>query len=146
MERIIARVLKNTDTRIHNDMRVNPAFLFAAMFWYPLLEAAQKIAQESGLAYYDAFALAMNDVLDEACRSLAIPKRLTSLTRDIWQLQLRMSRRQGKRARKLMEHQNSALPTTCWPCVPKWKITPNCSVWRSGGRIPCSAPPEQKAC
>ena len=46
------QVLKNTDTRIHNDMRVNPAFLFAVMFWYPLLETAQKIAQESGLAYY----------------------------------------------------------------------------------------------
>jgi poly(A) polymerase len=107
-------VLKNTDNRIHNDMRVNPAFLFAAMFWYPLLETAQKIAQESGLAYYDAFALAMNDVLDEACRSLAIPKRMTTLVRDIWQLQLRMSRRQGKRAWKLMEHPNSAPPTICW--------------------------------
>ena len=104
MERIIAQVLKNTDNRLHNDMRVNPAFLFAAMFWYPLLETAQRITQEGGLAYYDAFALAMNDVLDEACRSLAIPKRITSLIRDIWQLQLRMSRRQGKRAWKLMEH------------------------------------------
>ncbi|MEW5562490.1 polynucleotide adenylyltransferase PcnB [Enterobacter asburiae] len=104
MERIISQVLKNTDNRIHNDMRVNPAFLFAAMFWYPLLETAQRIAQESGLAYYDAFALAMNDVLDEGCRSLAIPKRITTLVRDIWQLQLRMSRRQGKRAWKLMEH------------------------------------------
>ena len=60
--------------------------------------------QESGLAYYDAFALAMNDVLDEECRSLAIPKRITSLVRDIWLLQLRLSRRQGKRAHKLMEH------------------------------------------
>ncbi|MGS9164554.1 polynucleotide adenylyltransferase PcnB, partial [Salmonella enterica subsp. enterica serovar Infantis] len=87
MERIIAQLLKNTDNRIRNEMRVNPAFFFAAMFWYPLLEMAQKIAQESGLAYYDAFALAMNDVLDEACRSLALPKRLTTLTRDIWQLQ-----------------------------------------------------------
>ncbi len=45
----------------------------------------------------------MNDVLDEACRTLAIPKRITTLIRDIWQL-LRMSRRQGKRAWKLMEH------------------------------------------
>ena len=104
MERIIEQVLKNTDTRIHNDMRVNPAFLFAAMFWYPLLEDGTEDAQESGLTYHDAFALAMNDVLDEACRSLAIPKRLTTLTRDIWQLQLRMSRRQGKRAWKLLEH------------------------------------------
>ncbi|PDO85153.1 polynucleotide adenylyltransferase [Kosakonia pseudosacchari] len=104
MERIIDQVLKNTDNRIRNDMRVNPAFLFAAMFWYPLLENAQRITQEGGLAYFDAFALAMNDVLDEACRSLAIPKRITTLIRDIWQLQLRMSRRQGKRSWKLMEH------------------------------------------
>ena len=46
----------------------------------------------------------MNDVLDEQCRSLAIPKRITTLVRDIWQLQLRLSRRRGKRAHKLMEH------------------------------------------
>lgn len=91
-------MLKNTDTRIHNDMRVNPAFLFAVMFWYPLLETAQKSLRRAA-AYYDAFATAMNDVLDEACRTLAIPKRITTLIRDIWQLQLRMSRRQGKRAR-----------------------------------------------
>lgn len=43
---MIAQVLKNTDTRIRNDMRVNPAFLFAAMFWYPLLETAQRITGE----------------------------------------------------------------------------------------------------
>lgn len=104
MERILVQVLKNTDHRLHNDQRVNPAFLFAAMLWYPLIEHAQKLTQESGLAYYDAFALAMNDVLDEECRSLAIPKRITSLVRDIWLLQLRLSRRQGKRAHKLMEH------------------------------------------
>lgn len=104
MERILAQVLKNTDYRLHNDMRVNPAFLFAAMLWYPVIEHAQKLAQEGGLTYYDAFSLAMNDVLDEQCRSLAIPKRITTLVRDIWALQLRLSRRQGKRAHKLMEH------------------------------------------
>jgi poly(A) polymerase len=104
MERMLAQVLKNTDNRIHNDMRVNPAFLFAAMFWYPQLETAERIAQESGLTYFEAFAMAMNDTLDEACRALAIPKRITSLIRDIWLLQLRMSRRHGKRAWKLMEH------------------------------------------
>jgi poly(A) polymerase len=140
-------VLKNTDTRIHNDMRVNPAFLFAVMFWYPLLETAQKIAQESGLAYYDAFALAMNDVLDEACRTLAIPKRITTLVRDIWQLQLRMSRRQGKRAWKLMEH-------------PKFRAAYDLLELRAGaennselqrltkwwGEFQVAAPPEQKIC
>ncbi|WP_207918071.1 MULTISPECIES: polynucleotide adenylyltransferase PcnB [Sodalis] len=104
MERMVTQVLKNTDQRIQNDKRVNPAFLFSAMLWYPLLEQAQKLAQEGGLVYFDAFSLALNDILDEQCRSLAIPKRLTTLMRDIWQLQLRLSRRQGKRAFKLIEH------------------------------------------
>ncbi|MFT4465572.1 MAG: polynucleotide adenylyltransferase PcnB [Sodalis sp. (in: enterobacteria)] len=104
MEQMVIRVLANTDQRLRNDMRVNPAFLFATMLWYPLLEHAQKLTQESGLSYFDAFSLAMNDILDEQCRPLAIPKRLTALMRDMWQLQLRLSRRQGKRAHKLMEH------------------------------------------
>ncbi|NDL12339.1 polynucleotide adenylyltransferase [Photorhabdus sp. HUG-39] len=104
MERILNQVLKNTDYRLQNDKRVNPAFLFAAMLWYPLVEHAEKLSQEGGLAYYDAFALAMNDILDEQCHSIAIPKRLTTIMRDIWQLQLRLPRRHGKRANKLMEH------------------------------------------
>lgn len=103
MERIIIQVLKNTDNRINNGMRVNPAFLFAAMLWYPQQEMAEKIVQESGLTYFDAFAMAANDVLDEACHSIAVPKRITALVRDIWQIQLRLSRRQGRRAWKLLE-------------------------------------------
>ncbi|CDG18804.1 Poly(A) polymerase [Xenorhabdus doucetiae] len=104
MEKLLAQVLKNTDFRLQNDKKVNPAFLFAAMLWYPLIEHAEKLTQESGLQYYDAFALAMNDILDEQCRSIAIPKRHTTTMRDIWLLQLRLPRRQGKRANKLMEH------------------------------------------
>ncbi|HCM64138.1 MAG TPA: polynucleotide adenylyltransferase [Morganella sp. (in: Bacteria)] len=105
LARIIDQVLKNTDYRIHHDQRVNPAFLFAVMLWYPLCEHAEKLAQESGLAYYEAFAIAINDILDEQCRAIAIPKRLTTAMRDIWQLQLRLPRRQGKRANRLIENQ-----------------------------------------
>lgn len=104
MELIINQVLQNTDYRIKNNKRVNPAFLFATMLWYPLVEHAERLSQESGLPYYEAFAIAMNDILDEQCRSIAIPKRLTSIMRDIWQLQLRLPRRQGKKADKLLEH------------------------------------------
>ena len=41
MERMIDQILKNTDYRINKEMRVNPAFLFAAMLWYPLIEHAE---------------------------------------------------------------------------------------------------------
>ncbi|WP_342222077.1 polynucleotide adenylyltransferase PcnB [Candidatus Fukatsuia endosymbiont of Tuberolachnus salignus] len=104
MERILIQLLKNTDYRLHHDQRVNPAFLFATMLWYPLVECTQKLKQESGLPYCDAFSLAIDNVLEEVSRSLAIPKRITMMVQDIWLLQLRFSLRQGKRAYQLMEH------------------------------------------
>lgn len=105
MENTLAQALKNIDHRLRNGIRVNPSFLFASILWYPLLTHAKKLAKESSLGYYEAFALAMNDILDEQCLSLAIPRRITTLVRDIWQLQLRLTRRHGKRAYKLIEHQ-----------------------------------------
>ncbi|CDG20261.1 Poly(A) polymerase [Xenorhabdus poinarii G6] len=104
MEKLLIQVLKNTDLRLQNDKKVNPAFLFAAMLWYPLLEHAEKLAQEGGLPYNQAFSLATDDILNEQCRSIAIPKRHTTTMRDIWSLQLRLPHRQGKQANKLMEH------------------------------------------
>ncbi|CUX97065.1 Poly(A) polymerase I precursor [Candidatus Hoaglandella endobia] len=105
IKQMIVRVLVNADYRLHNDMRVNPAFLFAAMLWYPLLEQTKTLTHKiSGMSYFDAFSLAIKDVLDEQCRTLALPKRLTSLMRDIWQLQLRLSlisQGKGKSAHKL---------------------------------------------
>ncbi|AKC31909.1 poly(A) polymerase [Candidatus Pantoea carbekii] len=104
MERLLIQVFKNTDIRINNQMNVNAAFLFAAMFWYPQLELAQRIVQKNSVSYHDASILAINEILDGVCKTLAIPKRITTLIRDIWHLQLRMSRRHGKYAWKLMEH------------------------------------------
>ncbi len=76
----------------------------------------------------------MNDVLDEGCRTLAIPKRITTLVRDIWQLQLRMSRRQGKRAWKLMEHPKFRAAFDLLALRAEIEnATTSCSVWRSGG-------------
>ncbi len=104
IERTLVQALKNIDCNLQNGIRVTPAFLFATMLWHPVLEHARKLAQKNSLGYYDAFSKAMNDVLDEQCSSLAIPKRITTLVRDIWQLQLRLSRRQAKRTDRLMEH------------------------------------------
>ncbi|VFP79694.1 polynucleotide adenylyltransferase PcnB [Candidatus Erwinia haradaeae] len=104
VEKMIQLVLITTDTRIQNQMRVNPAFLFAAMYWYPQLEATSIISTKNNLSYYDAFVLSMNDILEKITRSLAIPKRITNLIRDIWHLQLRLARRNNKRIFIIMEH------------------------------------------
>lgn len=103
-ERLIKQVFINTDERINNDKKVNPAFLFAAILWYPLETFASRISNESGLNYYDAFQIAMNDVLDAHCRNHAIPRRFTSVMRDIWGLQLRLPKNGGRKAYRLVEH------------------------------------------
>ncbi|WVD62338.1 polynucleotide adenylyltransferase PcnB [Orbus mooreae] len=104
VEQMIEQTLKNTDYRINNNQRINPAFLFAAMLWYPLSEQTQVLILESGLTYHDAFDMAMHDILNEQCSTISIPKRLTSITCDIWRLQLRLNKLSPKRVNAVFTH------------------------------------------
>ncbi len=58
----ILKVLRNTDDRINNDQRVTPAFLYAALLWYPLEEKSQILQAESGLTAYDAFTMSLKHI------------------------------------------------------------------------------------
>lgn len=100
----LLKVLMNTDTRINNNQRVTPAFLFAAILWYPLEEECNRLVQESGLNAHDAFNIAMGEVLQRQTQRIMIPKRFTAVIRDIWQLQRRLPKRFGKRAYQNLEH------------------------------------------
>ncbi|MCV2885653.1 polynucleotide adenylyltransferase PcnB [Aestuariibacter sp. AA17] len=100
----IEKVLENTDNRINSGQRVTPAFLYAAVLWYPLEEHAQKLAFESGLSQHDAFNIAMNDILHRQIQRIMIPKRFSSGMKDIWQMQHRLPKRFGRRAYQLLEH------------------------------------------
>ncbi|NOH24497.1 polynucleotide adenylyltransferase PcnB [Vibrio europaeus] len=102
-EQMLDLVLDSTDQRIEEGKRINPAFMFAAMLWYPLQEKAKQLMEKRKLAFYDAIMEASNYVLDDQVRTIAIPRRHTATIREIWQLQLRMPRRNGKRAFRLME-------------------------------------------
>jgi poly(A) polymerase len=102
-ERMIELVLESTDARIAEGKRINPAFMFAAMLWYPLEAYAYRLMDKRDMSYYDAILSASNHILDEQVRSTAIPRRHTATIREIWQLQLRLPRRQGKRAFRLLE-------------------------------------------
>lgn len=100
----ILRVLENTDHRINGNQRVTPAFLYAAFLWYPLEEHAQKLQAESGLSHYDAFNIAVGEVIHRQVQRIMIPKRFSTVIRDIWMLQQRLPRRFGRRAFQLLTH------------------------------------------
>jgi poly(A) polymerase len=100
----ISLAMKNTDHRVNNDQRVTPAFLFAAMLWYPMQEQIQRLNREAQLTPQDAFFGALSEVMSEQQRSIAIPKRFQAVMKDIWILQEKLVRRDGKRAFKALEH------------------------------------------
>ena len=103
-ERMLSKALSSTDERIRDNLRVNPAFLFAALLWYPLREKMELLKNEGGLNSHDAMMLAANDVLAESCKAIALHRRHTSVIRDIWALQFQMTKRSGKRPQQTLEH------------------------------------------
>lgn len=100
----IKKMLMNTDNRINTGQRVTPAFMYAAFLWYPIEEHCQKLMDEAGLNHFDAFNIAVNDVLHRQIQRIMIPKRFSSMMREIWLLQLRLPKRFGRRAYQMLEH------------------------------------------
>jgi poly(A) polymerase len=103
MERLIENALKNTDRRLAQRKSVTPAFLFAAILWYPTQKRMQKLMREKKMPPLPALHEAANQVIAEQVRSTAIPRRFSTPIREIWEMQLRLPRRQGHRAHRLME-------------------------------------------
>ncbi len=104
LERFIMLAMTNTDKRINNEQRVTPAFLFAAMLWYPLQSYIKQINVNNSLAPQDAFFAALSEIMPEQQRNISIPKRLQAVMKDIWILQEKLVRREGKKAFKTFEH------------------------------------------
>ncbi|MGL5497565.1 MAG: polynucleotide adenylyltransferase PcnB, partial [Aeromonas sobria] len=103
-EQFIEHALADTDARVREDKRVNPAFLYATLLWGCVEARGRVLENESGLPWYDAFMLAINEVLDNQVRIIAVPRRFTTDVRDIWALQQRLTRRQGRHPERAMEH------------------------------------------
>lgn len=100
---LLIKALENTDKRIDEDKPVTPAFLFAALLWEPVRHLWH-IHQKNGIPSIPALQRAATEVISEQVNRVAVPKRYTLDTRDIWGLQPRLDQRQGKRAFKQLTH------------------------------------------
>lgn len=95
--------LENTDTRIHENKPVTPAFIFAILLWFPLMERTKQLRSE-GMDPLPAIEKAMSLVIMEQNRVVTVPKRFTQVMREIWIMQYRFPKRSGHRAYSLLEH------------------------------------------
>lgn len=100
---LVRNALKNTQDRIRADKPVTPAFLFAALLWPGVpVRTAAILAQ--GIPAIEANQEATHWVLHDQLNHTAIPKRFSIPMREIWSLQERLTRRQGRRADTLLAH------------------------------------------
>lgn len=95
--------LENTDTRIRDNKPVTPAFLFAVILWFPMIETSKQL-QLTGMSSLPAVEKAMSLTITEQNKVISIPKRYTQVIREIWLLQYRFSKRLGGRAFNLLQH------------------------------------------
>ena len=100
---LMDQAMINTDKRIQKDMRVTPAFIFAALLW-PAVQQEEQRLRGKGEHPARAHQLAAQSVVSAQVQHTAIPKRFTQAMREIWELQYRLESPQGNRALKLMEH------------------------------------------
>lgn len=102
--RFIEQVVINTDNRINSGQRVTPAFIYAAMLWYPIEEEAHRLQSDAGMSPADAFGMACSNVLGNQLKRIMIPKRFSIPMREIWHFQHRLSKRYGRRAYQMLAH------------------------------------------
>lgn len=102
-EKFINQALTNTDARLNSGKTVNPAFLFASLLWPVLGCRLGKPLSEKIPNLFDLQDMA-NEIIAEQSKYTTIPKRFGIPMREIWEAQIRLTRRQGKKADALVEH------------------------------------------
>ena len=101
--KLVVESFGNTDERIAQSKSVTPAFIFAAILWGAVNSEYDGLVAE-GIDDFEALRLAADDVIARQVNRVAIPRRFTTITREIWFLQPRLAKRTRKRAGKLLEH------------------------------------------
>ena len=101
--KLIDLALSSTDTRLAEGRSVTPAFLYAALHWPQVHNRWQGLATE-GHGRTQSLAIASSETLDLNQQFIAIPKRFCTTIREIWDLQVKLEKRHGRRPDSTLEH------------------------------------------
>ena len=102
-EKLIRAALKSTDDRIASDLPVTPAFILAALLWYPFVEEKDRLEQ-AGASQFESAHEAAGNIIAKQQLFTTIPRRFSGPMREIWNLQFRLPNRYGKKAEILIAH------------------------------------------
>ena len=101
--RLLQAGLESTDARVLADKPVTPTFLFAILFYGPVMARAAQLQaknQPETLALLNA----CEEIAREQQGRVSVPRRFTLPMREMFTLQPRFRRRDGKKALSLLNH------------------------------------------
>ena len=101
--RLLQSGLEGTDARVAADKPVTPTFLFAILLYGPIMERAARL-QANGQPESHALFNACEETVREQQSRVSIPRRFTLPMREMFVLQPRFRRREGKKALALLNH------------------------------------------
>ena len=101
--RFVILALRNSDTRVREDKSVTPAFLYAALLWPVIMRDIRKTLGNEPYTLQDLI-LSASKAVSAQLDYTAIPRRFTTAAREIWELQLRMARRNKRTIETVLQH------------------------------------------
>jgi len=101
--RLLEKGLEGTDARVAADMPVTPTFLFAILLYGPIMARAARL-QADGQPENQALFNACEEAVRDQQSRVSIPRRFTLPMREMFMLQPRFRRREGKKALALLNH------------------------------------------
>ena len=100
---LVMLALRSTDDRVRMGKPLNAAFLYAVFFWGTVCDQASRFTEEGG-APVQSLHRAISVVLAGAQSRLTIPRRVTAVMFDIWDMQRHLEKRRKKMVARLLEH------------------------------------------
>ena len=100
---LVRLALHNTDERLASGKSVTPAFLFAALLW-PVLNLRLKQTKPIENTAPQTFHQVANDIIMEQLEFTAIPKRFSIGSKEIWEMQRRLERRNRRGVLGVFNH------------------------------------------
>lgn len=100
---LVEQALANTDARIRADKPVTPAFLYGALLWPAVVHQTSELI-DRGIPPVPASQQAQQQVISHQLQHTSIPRRFSLPMREIWDMQLMLPRRRGKRPFQTLAH------------------------------------------
>ncbi len=127
---LVMSALNNTDKRIQGNKPVNPAFLFAVMLWHQV-KKGEIMYREMGNPELQSMHMAASDILTCQVKSVAIPRRFSNITREIWTMQGRFQFKACRRALNFIENKRfrAAYDFMCLRASSGEPLEEDCEWW-----------------